>query len=44
MSDEKQSAATSGNSLTSLLTSLQQGVVAINSLTQTLKTTFPSTS
>lgn len=28
--------------LASLLTAMQQGVIAINSLTQTLKTTFPS--
>lgn len=37
------STAQSGsNSLTSLLTTLQQGVLAINNATQTMKLIFPS--
>lgn len=31
-----------GNNLSALLTTLQQGVQAINKLTQTLQTIFPS--
>lgn len=31
-----------GGGLTSILTALQQGVTAINNLTQTMKTIFPS--
>lgn len=39
MSDSNQSG---GASLSSLLTSLQQGVAAINNLAQTMKSIFPS--
>lgn len=42
-SGNTQSSPQSGT-LSSLLTSLQQGVMAINNLTQTMKTIFPSTS
>lgn len=38
MSDQ----STGSGTLASLLTTLQQGVIAINNLTQALKTTFPS--
>lgn len=31
-----------GGNLTAILTALQQGVTAINNLTQTIKTIFPS--
>ncbi len=34
----------SGNGLAALLSTLQQGVVAINALTQTMQTIFPSSS
>ena len=34
----------SGDQLTNILTSLQQGVVAINNLTNTIKVIFPSSS
>jgi len=33
-----------GGSLTAILAALQQGVAAINNLTQTMKTIFPSSS
>jgi len=33
-----------GGGLTAILTSLQQGVTAINNLTQTMKSIFPSSS
>ncbi len=33
-----------GNNLTNILTSLQQGVTAINNLTNTIKSIFPSSS
>lgn len=33
-----------GNSLSAILASLQQGVVGINNLTQTMKSIFPSSS
>lgn len=39
---QKQPFASGGNSLTAILAALQQGVQAINNLTQTLKVNFPS--
>ena len=41
-SSSSQQGGGAGQSLTAILAALQQGVTAINNLTQTMKTIFPS--
>lgn len=43
-SDSAQQSGGGGNTLSAILTSLQQGVTAINNLAQTIKAIFPSSS